>query len=80
MYVCLGGKFADAMAAEDVYGRSRDEVILGNKRNVFCAHAFVSDLAIERMVGLVLVGDCNLDLEVKVERKTDDVETGANVG
>ena len=80
MYVCLGGKVADAMAAEDVYGCPCDKIVLRIEGDIFSAYALICYSAIERMFRFVFFGDGDLEFEVKVERKTDNVEAGANVG
>jgi len=47
--VCLGREVANAMASKHVYGRSCDEVVLRNERDVVRAYAFISYLAVERV-------------------------------
>ena len=49
MNVCLGGKGADAMAAEDVYSGTGDEVVFSHERHRFGVDSVVGDAAIERM-------------------------------
>lgn len=76
----LDGECADAVAPEDVYGGSRDEVRFCIQWDCFSTEAFVGNAAVEGVVGRGLAGDCEGDFKVDVEGETDDIKTGADVG
>jgi hypothetical protein len=68
------------MAAKHIDGGTSDEVVFGDERDISGAHTLVRDAAVQRVFRRRLGCDCNLQLEVEVEGKANDVEAGANVG